>query len=296
MKELEGLGVALVTPFTVGGDLDLEALSRLVEHCIQGGVDYLVVLGTTGESATLDKEEKDQVVRTVIESNKGRLPLVLGIGGNNTKAVVEEIQDTDLDAFEAILSVSPYYNKPTQSGIFKHFQALAKVAPKPIVIYNVPSRTGSNVLPETVLKLGFSCPNICGVKEASGDLEQIKKILNGKPNNFAVLSGDDFTALDTVLLGGQGVISVLGQAMPDLLSEMIRSGLKGDALKARALEASLKQGMDLIFEEGNPSGIKAMLHRLGICSPEVRLPLVKATVDLQAKIDQYIERLITSNS
>jgi 4-hydroxy-tetrahydrodipicolinate synthase len=183
MKQLEGLGVALATPFTEAGDLDLEALSRLVDHCIQGRVDYLVVLGTTAETATLDKKEKEQVVSAVIEANKGRLPLVLGIGGNNTRAVVKEILDTDLDAFDAILSVSPYYNKPTQSGIFKHFQALAKVAPKPIVIYNVPSRTGSNVLPETVLKLAFSCPNICGVKEASGDLEQIKKILNGKPNS-----------------------------------------------------------------------------------------------------------------
>ena len=296
MKELEGLGVALVTPFTVGGDLDLEALSRLVEHCIQGGVDYLVVLGTTGESATLNKEEKDQVIRTVIESNDGRLPLVLGIGGNNTRAVVKEIQDTDLNAFDAILSVSPYYNKPTQNGIFKHYQALAKVAPKPIVIYNVPARTGSNVLPETVLKLAFSCPNIRGVKEASGNLEQIKKIINGKPKNFDVLSGDDFMALDTILLGGQGVISVLGQGIPDLFAEMIQSGLQGDSQKAREIEASLKDGMDLIFEEGNPAGIKALIHRLGICSPEVRLPLVRATVDLQSKINQYLDQLIPSNT
>lgn len=296
MKELEGLGVALATPFTEAGDLDLRALSRLVDHCIQGGVDYLVVLGTTGESATLDKTEKEQVVRTVIESNDGSLPLVLGIGGNNTRAVVKEIQDTDLNAFDAILSVSPYYNKPTQNGIFKHYQALAKVAPKPIVIYNVPARTGSNVLPETVLKLAFSCPNICGVKEASGNLEQIKKIINGKPKNFDVLSGDDFMALDTILLGGQGVISVLGQGVPDLFAEMIQSGLQGDSQKAREIEASLKDGMDLIFEEGNPAGIKALMHQLGICSPEVRLPLVRATVDLQSKINQFLDQLIPSNT
>ncbi|NND15184.1 MAG: 4-hydroxy-tetrahydrodipicolinate synthase [Eudoraea sp.] len=296
MKILEGLGVALATPFTSDGDLDLEALASLVDHNINGGADYLVVLGTTGESVTLDSIEKKQVIKTVVDTNKGRLPLVLGIGGNNTKALVNELQESKLQDFEAILSVSPYYSKPTQSGIFKHFQALAKVAPKPIMIYNVPSRTGSNVLPETILKLAFSCPNICGVKEASGDLEQIKKILNGKPANFAVISGDDFTALDTVLEGGQGVISVLGQGIPELFAEMIQLGLKGETHKARELETSLKQGMDLIFEEGNPAGIKALLHQLEICLPDVRLPLVKATDGLQSRINQYMEQLIPSKS
>jgi len=296
MKELEGLGVALATPFTSEGEPDLVALARLVTHCIDGGVDYLVVMGTTGEAATLDKEEKEHVIRTVIDTNKGRLPLVLGIGGNNTMALVQEFQITDLQEFTAILTVSPYYNKPTQDGIFKHYQALAKVATKPIVIYNVPSRTGSNVLPETILKLAFSCPNICGVKEASGDLGQIKEILDGKPTDFAVISGDDATALDTVLLGGQGVISVLGQGIPELFSEMIRSGSKGETQKARELETSLKEGMDLIFEEGNPSGIKALLNRLEVCSLEVRLPLVKATVGLQSKINRYVDQLVPSNS
>ncbi|MBT8236938.1 MAG: 4-hydroxy-tetrahydrodipicolinate synthase [Bacteroidia bacterium] len=296
MTDLEGLGVALATPFTATGEPDLAALTRLVAYCIDGGVDYLVVLGTTGESATLDKAEKAQVINAVIDANKGRLPLVLGIGGNNTKAVAQEIQDTDLQDFDAILTVSPYYNKPTQDGIFKHYQALAKVATKPIVIYNVPSRTGSNVLPETILKLAFSCPNICGVKEASGDLDQIKDILDGKPSGFAVISGDDATALDTVLLGGQGVISVLGQGLPELFGEMIRSGSGGEVQKARVLETSLKEGMDLIFKEGNPSGIKALLHRLEICSPEVRLPLVKATVGLQSQINQYVDQLIPSKS
>ncbi len=296
MKELEGLGVALATPFTPEGEPDLVALARLVTHCIDGGVDYLVVMGTTGEAATLDKGEKEQVISTVIDTNKGRLPLVLGIGGNNTRTLVQEFQNTDLQEFTAILTVSPYYNKPTQDGIFKHYQALAKVATKPIVIYNVPSRTGSNVLPETILKLAFSCPNICGVKEASGDLGQIKEILDGKPSSFAVISGDDATALDTVLLGGQGVISVLGQGFPELFAEMIQSGSEGETQKARELETSLKEGMDLIFEEGNPSGIKALLHRLEVCSLEVRLPLVQATVGLQSKINRYVDQLIPSNS
>ena len=296
MKTLEGLGVALATPFSADGEPDLAALARLVTHCIDGGVDYLVILGTTGESATLTKSEKDLVVSSVIDTNKGRLPLVLGIGGNNTRALVEEFQHTDLREFDAILTVSPYYNKPTQDGIFKHYQALAKVAIKPIIIYNVPSRTGSNVLPETILKLAFSCPNICGVKEASGDLDQIKEIIDGKPASFAVISGDDATALDTVLLGGQGVISVLGQGLPELFAEMIRSATRGDTQKAKELEASLKDGMDLIFKEGNPAGIKALLHRLEICSPEVRLPLVKATVGLQTKINQYVDQLIQSKS
>lgn len=291
MKTLEGFGVALVTPFSQTGAIDKKAIHKLVNHCIDGGVDYLAVLGTTGEPATLNAAEKKEVIQEVIAVNAERLPLVIGIGGNNTSALVEELKQTDLTPFEAVLSVSPYYNRPTQDGIIKHYQALALASAKPLIIYNVPSRTGSNILPETIIKLAFSCPNILGVKEASGDLEQIKKIVASKPKGFLVISGDDGTALATVLSGGVGVISVLGQGIPAKFASMIRKGIQGEDAEARAIEETLLKGIDLIFEEGNPAGIKAMLHHQGICEPMVRLPLVPATTHLHKRISAYLQEL-----
>ncbi len=290
MKKLVGTGVALVTPFTEDLQVDVAALSRIVDFCVDGGVDYLVVLGTTGESVTLSKKEKQLVATTVVAANAGRLPLVLGIGGNNTAAIIEELQQQDLSDFDAILSVSPYYNKPTQEGIYQHFKAIATATEKDIILYNVPSRTGSNMLPETTLRLANDCGNIIAIKEASGDMGQIRQILHNKPAEFYVLSGDDVTALDTVLAGGSGVISVLGQGLPTEFSKMIRLGLQGESREAKALHQSLATGMELIFEEGNPAGIKAIFELLGLCNATVRLPLIEATQSLKNKLTLFIEQ------
>lgn len=287
MERFHGTGVALVTPFKADLSIDVAALRRLVSHTIHGGVDYLVLLGTTGEPVTLTRWEKELVIDTVIDENKGRLPLVLGIGGNNTLAVVEELRAMDLSVFDALLSVSPYYNKPTQEGIYQHYKAMAQASPKPIILYNVPARTGSNILPSTVLRLANGFENIVGIKEASGDLVQIMKIIKDKPSDFLVISGDDVTALPTVLAGGAGVISVLGQALPAELSEMIRSGLQNDVKGAFHHHFALQDGMLLIFEEGNPAGVKAILELLEICDAHVRLPLVAASSGLKEKLKGF---------
>ncbi len=287
MKELIGTGVALVTPFKEDGSIDVNALQGIVEYCIGGGVDYLVVLGTTGESVTLNKTEKGLVVSTVVAANSGRLPLVLGVGGNNTAAVIEELLEWDLSNFVAILSVSPYYNKPTQEGIYQHFKAIAKVSPKPLIVYNVPGRTGSNMLPETTLRLAMDCDNIVAVKEASGDMEQVRQLIHRKPKEFQVISGDDFTALPTVLAGGAGVISVLGQGLPKSFSKMIALALEGRSTEAQKLHEAMEEGMHLIFKEGNPAGIKAMLEAAGYGEAWVRLPLVEATPRLKNQISAF---------
>ncbi|MEZ2414040.1 4-hydroxy-tetrahydrodipicolinate synthase [Muriicola sp. E247] len=289
MEQLYGTGVALVTPFKKDGSLDLDALKKVVRHSIEGGVDYLVVLGTTAESVTLTKEEKKRVVETVILENNGQLPLVIGIGGNNTSAVAEELKATDLTPFDAVLSVSPYYNKPTQEGIFQHYKVLSSASSKPIILYNVPGRTGSNILPSTVVKIAESCPNVIGIKEACGDIEQIKKLIREVPDGFYVISGDDITALPTVIEGGIGVISVLGQGMPSEMSRMIRYGLNGEYDKGHQLHNALTPGMGLIFEEGNPAGIKAIFESLGISTAAVRLPLVEASPELKSKIAAFVQ-------
>ncbi len=263
MEQLTGTGVALVTPFNKDLSIDTEALSRIVNHCIDGGVDYLVVLGTTGESVTLNKAEKMTVMETVVRVNAGRLPLVLGIGGNSTYRIVDEIKSFESEHFSAILSVTPYYNKPTQEGIYQHFKAISEVTAKPIILYNVPGRTGSNMLPETTLRLAHDCKNIIGIKEASGDMVQVQKLMEHKKDGFMVISGDDITALPTVLAGGAGVISVLGQGLPVEFSQMIRAGLNGEPAKAYELHYALQEGMSLIFQEGNPAGIKAIFESLG---------------------------------
>ncbi len=291
MKQLMGTGVALVTPFANDGSIDVKALRRIVEHCISGGVDYLVALGTTGESVTLTKTEKQLVIDTVISANNGRLPLVLGVGGNNTALVIEELKTLDLSHFVAILSVSPYYNRPTQEGIYQHFKAIAAASPKPIVVYNVPGRTGSNMEAATTLRLANDCNNIVGIKEASGNMDQIRNLINGKPGNFLIISGDDITALDTVLAGGVGVISVLGQGLPSAFTNLIHLGLEGKKAAALQLQFKLVPGIDLIFQEGNPAGIKSMLEVLGLCSAKVRLPLVEASPALKTKITSFVNLL-----
>ncbi len=289
MKQLIGTGVALVTPFNDDFSIDTEALTRIVNFCIDGGVDYLVVLGTTAESVTLNKAEKLLVMDTIVKANAGRLPLVLGIGGNSTYRVVHEVKAFQSDDFDAILSVSPYYNKPTQEGIYQHFKAIAEVSNKPIVLYNVPSRTGSNMLPSTVLRLAADFENIVGLKEACGDMQQINEIIAGKPDDFHVISGDDATALETVLAGGSGVISVIGQGLPSEFSQMIRLGLEGDTEEAFKLQNAMETGMDLIFEEGNPAGIKSIFETLGLSKAVVRLPLVEATDSLKQRIKSFVK-------
>lgn len=291
-----GTGVALVTPFNNDFSVDVNALEAVVEHAIKGYVDYLVILGTTGESVTLSKSEKQLVINTVVRTNAGRLPLVLGVGGNNTYAVVEELNELDLSEFAAVLSVSPYYSKPTQEGIFQHFRAIAKASPKPIILYNVPSRTGSNILPETTLRLAHDIPNIVAIKEASGDMVQIDKIIKGKPEDFMVISGDDFTALPTVLAGGAGVISVLGQALPSEFSKMISLGNEGNSDEAYQIHQALLPIMHLIFEEGNPAGIKSVFESLGLCKGVVRLPLVEATPNLKNRITHFLKSFNTVNA
>ncbi|MGB7395308.1 MAG: 4-hydroxy-tetrahydrodipicolinate synthase [Pricia sp.] len=287
MEQLQGTGVALVTPFKTDLSIDTDALGRITEYCIDGGVDYLVVLGTTGESVTLNKAEKIEVMETVVRANAGRLPLVLGIGGNSTYRIVDEIKSFESEYFSAILSVTPYYNKPTQEGIYQHFKAIAEVTKMPIILYNVPGRTGSNMLPETTLRLARDFGNIIGIKEASGDMVQIQKILKYKDKDFMVISGDDITALPTVLAGGSGVISVLGQGLPSEFSRMIRAGLQRDVDEANRLHYALQEGMGLIFKEGNPAGIKAIFETLGLSNAVVRLPLVEATPELKKEIADF---------
>jgi len=289
MNKLIGAGVALVTPFNKDKTVDFRALERLVNFQIENGINYLVVLGTTGEPATLTSGEKEQVKNTIIKVNNGRVPLVLGIGGNNTQAVIDDINTTDLTAFTAILSVSPYYNKPTQEGIYQHFKTISENSPKPIIIYNVPSRTGSNVLPKTILRLAKECKNIIGVKEAAGDMVQAMTLLQNKSVDFLVISGDDMIALPMVLSGGSGVISVIGQGFPKDFSSLINLALSKKVEEAYQLQYKLMDVINYIFEEGNPAGIKALLAKLNIVSNYVRLPLVEASQNLQHKINNFVE-------
>lgn len=292
MKELVGTGVALVTPFNEDLSIDTVALKRIVNFCIDGGVDYLVVLGTTGESVTLNKAEKMLVMDTVVSANTGRLPLVLGIGGNSTYRIVDEIKSFESEHFAAILSVSPYYNKPTQEGIYQHFKAISEVTNRPIILYNVPGRTGSNMLPETSLRLAHDFENIIGIKEAVGDIVQIQHLLQNKPEDFMVISGDDTTALPTVLAGGSGVISVLGQGVPVEFSKMTRLALEGNVDEAYQLQYKLQDGMDLIFREGNPAGIKGIFELLGLSNAVVRLPLVEASANLKKELSSFMKPFV----
>lgn len=289
MQKFRGTGVALVTPFNADKSVDYDALERLVNFQIENGISYLVVLGTTGEPATLSKEEQLKVQQKIISVNAGRLPLALGLGGNNTMAIVEALQTEDLSAYDAILSVSPYYNRPTQEGIYQHFKAISKASALPIILYNVPGRTAQNMEPKTILRLANDFENIFAVKEAAGDMQQALELLNNKPKDFMVISGDDMIALPMTLAGGSGVISVIGQGLPADFSKMIQLGLEGNEEDAYKLQHKMEESIDLIFEEGNPAGIKSLLKKIEICGDEVRLPLVKATDSLQQKISNFIE-------
>ncbi len=291
MRSLIGTGVALVTPFKNDFSVDVEALKRIVNYQIDNQIEYLVVLGTTAENVTLTSDEKELVIRTVVETNNGRLPLVLGVGGSNTSQVMEELRTRDLSAFEAILSVSPYYNKPTQEGIYEHFKAIASVSPKPIILYNVPARTGSNMAPSTVLRLANEFKNIVAIKEAAGDMVQAMKLIQNKPENFLVISGDDMLALPIVLAGGSGVISVIGEGIPKQFSEMIRLGLQGKVRESFAIHYKLADAIDLIFEQGNPAGIKEIFKFLGLAENVVRLPLVNVDENLADRIQDFMRKL-----
>lgn len=289
MHSFIGTGVALITPFKKDFSVDTVALQNIVNHCIDGGLDYLVVLGTTAETATLSQEEQALVIKTVVETNNKRLPLVLGVGGNNTFQLCEKLKNDDLSDFDAILSVSPYYNKPTQEGIYQHYKAISEVSPLPIILYNVPGRTASNVLPSTVLRLANEFKNIIGIKEASGDLVQVMKIIKNKPKEFLVISGDDIITLPMVLSGGVGVISVIGQAFPASFSKMVELGLQHKVVEANKIHYDFVDIIEMIFEQGNPAGIKSVFKAMGICEDVVRLPLVPVNEDLGNRIKTFVK-------
>ncbi|WP_300979237.1 4-hydroxy-tetrahydrodipicolinate synthase [Flavobacterium sp.] len=289
MQALIGTGVALITPFKSDFSVDVEALKSIVNFSVENGIEYLVVMGTTAENATLSAEEKELVIETVVAVNNGRLPLVLGVGGNNTTQVVNELKTRDFSAFDAILSVSPYYNKPTQEGIYQHFKAVAEASPIPVVLYNVPGRTSSNMLPLTVIRLAKDFSNIVGIKEAAGDLVQAMKIIQHKPKDFLVISGDDMIALPMVLAGGAGVISVIGQGFPKEFSEMIRLGLNKKVDAAFEIQYKIADSIDMIFEQGNPAGIKEVFKALGIAENVVRLPLVSVDESLSERIQKFVK-------
>ena len=292
MQSLIGTGVALVTPFKKDFSVDIEALQRIVNFSIDGGVEYLVVMGTTAENATLTQAEKELVIKTVIDTNKGRLPLVLGVGGNNTMQIVEELKTGDFSAFEAILSVSPYYNKPTQEGIYQHFKAIAEASPIPVILYNVPGRTSSNMLPSTVIRLANDFSNVVAIKEAAGDMAQALQLIKNAPEGFLIISGDDMIALPIVLAGGAGVISVIGQGFPKEFSEMIRLGLNKKVTEAFKTQYLLSDCIDMIFEQGNPAGIKQVFQALGIAENTVRLPLVAVDDSLAGRLNEFVKNSI----
>lgn len=291
MQKFVGTGVALVTPFKKDFSVDVEALKKIVNYVIDGGVEYLVVLGTTAESATLSSDEKDLVIKTIVAENKGRLPLVLGVGGNNTHQVVEELKTKDLSAFDAILSVSPYYNKPTQEGIYQHFKAVAEASPIPVILYNVPGRTASNMLPSTVVRLANDFDKIIAIKEAAGDIVQAMQLIQQTPKGFLVISGDDMITLPMVLAGGAGVISVIGEGFPKEFSKMVRLGLNRKVDEAYALHYKLADAIDMIFEQGNPAGIKEVFELKKLSENTVRLPLVNVNQDLRNRLSNFINQL-----
>jgi 4-hydroxy-tetrahydrodipicolinate synthase len=291
MQSLIGTGVALVTPFKNDFSIDIPALKAIVNFQIDNGIDYIVVLGTTAETATLSKVEKELVIKTIVDANDKRLPLVLGVGSNNTQEVIEELNTRDLSDFVAILSVSPYYNKPTQEGIYQHFKAIAEVSPIPIILYNVPGRTSSNVLPSTILRLANDFKNIVAVKEAAGDIVQAMKLIQNAPKNFLVISGDDMITLPMVLAGGSGVISVIAEGFPKQFSEMVHLGLNKRVEEAYKLHYLLADSIDMIFEQGNPAGIKEVFKSLGLAENTVRLPLVNVDEDLAKRLHNFTNKI-----
>ena len=286
MEFLKGSGVAMITPFDEKGRVDYNAIKRVVEHIISGGMGYIVLMGTTAETATLTSEERSKVVALIVEVNDNRVPLVLGIGGNNTLAVVDTIKQTDLNAFKALLSVCPYFTRPSQEGIYQHFKHIALAASIPVILYNVPARSGIAISNETTVRLATDFANIIGTKDASGNLESVIALLEAVPDGFHVISGDDALALSVVLSGGSGVISVIGGALPNQVSKMIRFALEDRLYEAALYQNQMLEMIDLIFQEGNPSGVKNLSKHLGLCTGNVRLPLVPATESLSAAISE----------
>jgi 4-hydroxy-tetrahydrodipicolinate synthase len=291
MKKFKGTGVAIVTPFKNDFSIDLSALGRVVNHVIEGGVNYIVVLGTTGESVTLTKDEKKAVISYVVETVGKRVPIVVGIGGNNTQEIINFVRQTDLTDVDGVLSVTPYYNKPGQKGIFAHFKAFANSCPLPVILYNVPGRTGCNMSADTCVELAHECDNIIAVKEASGDLTQIMRIIKGKPENFAVISGDDMMIIPVIAAGGSGVISVLANAYPSAVSEIVNYALKNNFKSAREIHFRFMEMIDMLFVDGNPSGVKAMMNQMNICLNTLRLPLVPVSKPVLEKIQKAVKEL-----
>jgi 4-hydroxy-tetrahydrodipicolinate synthase len=291
MKKFRGTGVAIVTPFKNDSSIDFAALGRVVNHVIKGGVNYIVAMGTTGESVTLTKDEKKALISYVIETIDNRVPLIAGIGGNNTQEVINCIRHTNLTGVDGILSVAPYYNKPNQRGLFQHFKAIATCSPIPVVIYNVPGRTGCNVSSDTCLELAHECENIVAVKEASGDISQIMKIVKGKPENFNVISGDDMITIPVIAAGGSGVISVLANAFPAQCSELVSHSLKNNFKSAREIQFRFLEIIELLFIDGNPAGVKAMLSLMSVCQNNLRLPLVPVNRTVYTRIQKAVEEV-----
>jgi 4-hydroxy-tetrahydrodipicolinate synthase len=293
MKKFHGTGVALVTPFNADGSVDYEGLKNLINYLIDGKVEYLVSLGTTGEASTLNKDEKRKIWQFTAEINNGRLPLVAGIGGNDTREITNSVKTFEINGYDAILSASPYYNKPTQEGIYQHYKAISESSSLPVLLYNVPGRTASNVSPETTCRLAVDFKNIIGTKEASGNFDQFNQIMRDKPEGFLLISGDDPVALPMISLGAAGVISVIGNALPGQLSDMIRLCLKGDFKAALPLHLSLVEFTRLMFNEGNPAGVKAALKYFGVCDDNLRLPLVQVSPDLRKAIIAQSKKIVS---
>ena len=287
----KGLGIALVTPFTADGEVDYKAIVRLVEYQIQNGADFLCILATTGETPCLSTEEKENIKKLVVDTNRGRLPILMGCGGNNTRAVVEELKTADWTGIDGVLSVCPYYNKPSQEGLYQHFKAIAEASPLPVVLYNVPGRTGINMKSETTVRLARDCENIVAVKEASGSLEQVDEIIKNKPEHFDVLSGDDALTFSMVASGAAGSISVIGNALPKEVSRMIRLEFKGEYEAARTIHHRFTELYSLLFVDGNPAGVKALLHEMGFIENVLRLPLVPTRITTLQKMTEILKTL-----
>jgi 4-hydroxy-tetrahydrodipicolinate synthase len=291
MKKFKGTGVAIITPFKNDSSIDFKALGRVINHVVKGGVSYIVAMGTTGEASTLTKDEKHALVSYVTETVDSRVPLVVGIGGNNTQEVINTIMEIDLQGVDGILSVAPYYNKPSQRGLFQHFKAIATCSPLPLIIYNVPGRTSCNITSDTCLELANECDNIVAVKEASGDMAQIMRIIKGKPENFLVVSGDDMLTIPVIAAGGSGVISVLANAYPAICSELVNNALKNNFKSAREIQFSLLEAIELLFADGNPSGVKAFMSLMNLCQNNLRLPLVPVNKNIYSRIQKVVEEL-----
>lgn len=281
----------MITPFKEDESVDYKALGRLVEFQIQNNTDYLVVLGTTAETPTLTADEQINIIRTVIEKNKGRIPIILGVGGNNTRALAEKLKNDDFTGVDGILSVVPYYNKPSQEGIYQHYKTIAAATSLPIILYNVPGRTGVNMNAQTTLRIAAECKNVIAIKEASGDITQMDDIIKNKPKDFEVISGDDGITFPLITLGAIGVISVIGNAFPKEFSKMVRLALAGDFANARTIHHSFTELIELIFIDGNPAGVKCMLHMMGYVENKLRLPLVPTRITTYEKIREVLHTL-----